>query len=179
MKANDLHNKIVYEVGQKKEGTTVKREEFGLGKNEFKSIIEKIENDGLFQDGIWLLSEGYMFMGLTYDGRAFIESDDKKEYHKIEKTEINYNHSVSVSGDIIGNIIAGNNNSVVSEFDKKFNNLVEAINNSKIQDKEIIIYELQKNKNDEKSFKKSLGTVLTKGAEFGSIVSAVSALLNL
>jgi len=35
------------------------------------------------------------------------------------------------------------------------------------------------NKNAEKLLKKSLGTVLTKGAEFSSIISAVSALLSL
>jgi len=75
--------------------------------------------------------------------------------------------------------VVGNDNKVNSEFNKKFNNLVEAINSSNIQDKELIIQELNNSKSDEKSFKKYLGTVLTKGAEFSSIVSAVSALLSL
>jgi hypothetical protein len=38
---------------------------------------------------------------------------------------------------------------------------------------------LKNNKNGETSLKKSLGAVLTKGAEISSIVSAVSALLSL
>ncbi|MDO8453236.1 MAG: hypothetical protein Q7S59_01540, partial [Sulfurimonas sp.] len=77
------------------------------------------------------------------------------------------------------NTIVGDKNHVNNQFDKNFNELIQAINSSNIQDKEIIIQDLQNNKNDDKSFKKSLGTVLTKGAEFGSIVSAVSGLLSL
>lgn len=179
MKANDLYNKIVYVVGQKKEGTTVKKEEFDLEQNGFKSIIDKIENDGLFQKGVWLLAGGYIFMGLTYDGRIFIENDDKKEYYKIEKTEINYHHNVNVGGNNHGNIITGNHNTIVSEFDKRFDELIHTINSSNLQSKEIIIQDLENNKNNGILLKKSLGAVLTKGAEFGSIVSAVSALLSL
>ena len=107
------------------------------------------------------------------------ENNDKKEYHKIEKTEINYHHNISVGGNNNGNIITGNNNIINSEFDKKFHELITAINNSNIQDKQLILEELNKNKNDGISFKKSLGTIITKGAEVASIVSAAIALLSL
>jgi len=43
----------------------------------------------------------------------------------------------------------------------------------------LIIEELNNNKNDAISFKKSLGTVITKGAEFASIVSTAVTLLSL
>ena len=43
----------------------------------------------------------------------------------------------------------------------------------------MILEELNNNKNNEISFKKSLGTVITKGAEVASIVSAAIALLSL
>lgn len=43
----------------------------------------------------------------------------------------------------------------------------------------MIIEELNNNKNDAISFKKSLGTVITKGAEFASIVSTAVTLLSL
>ena len=177
MNANDKYNMLVKEISNSKNGVNAKT--FGMDYQEFRAIVDEIENDGLFEKGMWVFSGAYLFKSLTFKGRSFLENNDKKEYHKIEKTEINYNHSVNVGGDNHGNIITGNNNTIVSEFDKKFDALVQVINNSNIQDKEILIQDLQANKNDEKSFKKSLGAVLTKGAEFGSIVSAVSALLNL
>lgn len=143
---------------------------FGMDYQEFKAIIDEIEKDGLFEKGYWMLDGSYMFIGLTFKGRNFIENNDKKEYLKIEKTEINYHHNISVGGD---------NNIINSEFDKKFHELITAINNSNIQDKQLILEELNNNKNNEISFKKSLGTVITKGAEVASIVSAAIALLNL
>lgn len=152
---------------------------FGMDYQEFKAIVDEIEKDGLFEKGYRLLDGSYIFTGLTFKGRSFIENNDKKEYHKIEKTEINYHHNVNVGGNNHGNIITGDNNIINSEFDKKFNELISAINNSNIQDKQLIIEELNNNKNDEISFKKSLGTVITKGAEFASIVSTAVTLLSL
>ena len=151
---------------------------FRMDNQEFKAIIDEIEKDGLFEKGYRLLDGSYIFTGLTFKGRNFIENNDKKEYHKIEKTEINYHHNISVGGDNNGNIISGNN-IISSEFDKKFHELITAINNSNIQDKQLILEELNNNKNNEISFKKSLGTVITKGAEVASIVSAAIALLSL
>ncbi len=178
MNTSDKYNMLVREIANSK-SENIYPKTFGLDFQEFKAIINEIENDGLFEKGWWALGGFYIFNTLTFKGRSFLENNDKKEYHKIEKTEINYHHSVNVGGDNHGNIIAGNNNTIVSEFDNKFNELIQAINSSNIQDKEIIIQDLQNNKNDEKSFKKSLGIVLTKGAEISSIVSAVSALLSL
>ncbi|DAB27522.1 MAG TPA: hypothetical protein CFH78_07285 [Sulfurimonas sp. UBA10385] len=133
----------------------------------------------MFEKGWWGLGKFYIFNSLTFKGRSFLENNDKKEYPKIEKTEVIYHNNISVGGNNHGSIITGNNNTVISEFDTKFNNLLQAINSSNVQDKELIIQELNNNKSNEVSLKKYLGTVLTKGAEFGSIVSAVSALLSL
>lgn len=178
MNSNDKYNMLVKELPKYK-NNSVFPQAFGLTDEEFKNIIIEIEQDGLFKPGIFNMSDSsYIHRGLTFKGESFLENNDKKEYHKIEKTEINYHHNVNVGGDNHGNIITGNNNTIVSEFEKKFDALIQAINSSNIQNKEIIIQDLQNNKNDEKSFKKSLGAVLTKGAEFGSIVSAVSALLS-
>ena len=178
MNTNDKYNILVREIATSK-SENIYPKTFGLDFQEFKAIIDEIERDGLFEKGWWALGGFYIFNSLTFNGRSFLENNDKKKYRKIEKTEVNYHNNISVGGDNHGSIITGNNNTVVSEFDTKFNNLVEAIGSSNIQDKELIIQELNNSKNDEKSFKKSLGTVLTKGAEFGSIVSAVSALLSL
>ncbi|MDX9743451.1 MAG: hypothetical protein RBT59_06500 [Arcobacteraceae bacterium] len=176
MNTNDKYNMLVKELPKFKD-KCANPQDFGLSDDEFKNIIGEIERDGLFKKGYFSIDNySYGFMGLTFKGESFLENNYKKEYHK---TEINYNHNVTVGGDNHGNIITGNDNTIVSKFEKKFDALIQAINNSNIQDKEIIIQELQNNKNDDKSFKKSLGSVLTKGAEFGSIVSAVSALLSL
>ena len=102
----------------------------------------------------------------------------KKEYSKSEKSEA-IHLSVNVAGNNSGNIIVGNGNTVLSEFDKKFNELIEAINSSDIQDKEAVIQELNSNKNNEVSLKKYPGYILVKGAEISSIISAVAALLSL
>jgi hypothetical protein len=178
MNSNDKYNMLVCAIANSKD-KNIYPKTFGFEYLEFKSIIDEIERDGLFEKGWWALGGFYIFNNLTFKGRSFLENNDKKEYHKIEKTEINYHHNISVGGNNNGNIISGNNNTVLSAFDKKFDELIQAINNSNFQSKELIIQELKNNKNDEVSLKKSLGTVLTKGAEFSSIVSAVSALLSL
>jgi len=178
MNTNDKYNMLVKEIANSK-SEYIYPKTFGLDFKEFKAIIDEIEDDGLFEKGFWALGRFYIFNNLTFKGRSFLENNDKKEYHKIEKTEVNYHNNISVSGNNHGNIITGNNNTIVSEFDKKFNELIQVINNSNLQSKDIIIQDLKNNKNDEKLLKKSLGTVLTKGAEFSSIISAVSALLSL
>lgn len=178
MNSNDKYNMLVQEIANSKD-KDIYPKTFGLDYQEFKAIVDEIENDGLFNKGHWVFGGSYIFMGLTFKGRSFLESDDKKEYHKIEKTEITYHHNVNIGGNNHGNIITGNNNTVLSEFDKKFDNLIQAINNSNLQNKELMIQELKNSKNDEVSLKKSLGAVLTKGAEISSIFSAAIELLSL
>jgi len=174
MNANDKYNNLVYTVGTlKTEGTTIKKEDFNLGSNEFNSLIKKIELDGLFNPGYWLLGDGYVYMGLTFDGQNFIENNDKKEYSKIEKTEINYNHSINVGGDNHGSIISGNDNTIISEFNKNFDNLINEIQKSNLDNKQIIIQELNNKKDNEKSLKDYLLSLLQKGVE-----ASISALIG-
>ena len=179
MTASDKYNQLVYKIGQLKDGTTINPKDFNLEYSEFKSIVDEIERDNLFNNGHWLLSGGYIFMGLTFKGRSFIESNDGKQYSKIEKTEINYNQNISVGGNNHGNIISGNNNTVTSEFNTKFNDLVEAVSNSDIQDKEIIVNELISKKDDEILLKKYLTSLLSRASELVTVVPFIGRLFGL
>jgi len=178
MNSNDKYNMLVNEIANSKD-TDIKPKNFGLEYQEFKSIIKEIEIDGLFEKGFWALGGFYIFTGLTFKGRSFIENNDKKQYHKIEKTEINYNNSVTVGGNNSGNIIAGNNNSIQSEFNQKFNDLVETISKSNVQDKELIISELKSKKDDEIVLKKYLTSLLSRASELITVVPFIGKLLSL
>lgn len=163
MNSNDKYNMLVNEISKSK-NENIKPESFGLDVQEFKAIIDAIENDGLFEKGYWVYGGTYIYTGLTFQGRNFLENNDRKEYHKIEKTEIH--HNIIVSGNNIGNIVTGNNNTtILSEFDKKFDELIQAVDNSNLQNKKLIIQELKNKKNDENSFKNYLISLLQKGME--------------
>ena len=164
MNMDEKYNQLVFEMAQSKE-TSVKAEKFALSNSEFESIIKEIESDGLFNSGIWCVGGKYVFRGLTFKGRSFIENSDKKQYSKIEKTEINYNHSVHVGGNNNGNILAGSNNVVNSEFHQKFNDLIEAVDKSNIENKDIIIEELNNKKSNVKLLKDYVLGILSKGVE--------------
>ena len=94
MNSNDKYNILVKEIANSK-NKDIYPKTFGMDYQEFKAIIDEIEKDGLFEKGYRLLDGSYIFTGLTFKGRNFIENNDKKEYHKIEKTEINYHHNIS------------------------------------------------------------------------------------
>jgi len=179
MSINKKYNELVYKIGQLKEGITVNPKSFSLEYNEFKSIVDEIESDNLFNKGHWVLSGKYVFMGLTFQGRNFIENSDKKEYSKIERIEVANHTHINVGHDNIGNIVVGNNNTIISEFNQKFDDLVKSIKASNLQDKEVILKELNTYKNDETALKKFMGTLLSRGAEVASITSAIGALLSL
>mgnify|MGYP003403533049 CR=1 FL=1 len=121
MNLNDKYNMLVKEIANSKD-KNIYPKTLGMDYQEFKAIIDEIEKDGLFEKGRWALSGFYIFNSLTFKGRSFIENNDKKEYHKIEKTEISYYHNVSVGGNNHGNIITGDKNIINSEFDKNFMN---------------------------------------------------------
>lgn len=150
---------------------------FNLDYDEFKSIVDELEYDGLLNRGEWCLSGGYHPMGLTFQGRSFIENNDSKEYHKIEKTEI-YN-SVKIETNH-GIAIAGNNNTINnSEFNQKFMQLTQEIQNSNIQNKNKIIQELNDHKEDKVALQSYLGTLLTRGAEVATLVPVIGTLLGM
>lgn len=83
MNSNNKYNMLVKEIANLKD-KDIYPKTFGMDYQEFKAIIDEIEKDGLFEKGYWLLDGSYMFIGLTFKGRSFIENNDKKEYHKIE-----------------------------------------------------------------------------------------------
>jgi hypothetical protein len=178
MTANDKYNRLVYEIGKLKDGTTVNPKDFDLEYNEFKSIADEIERDNLFNKGYWALSNEYIFMGLTFQGQNFIENNDGKQYSKIERVEVANHTHINVGQTNNGNIVVGNNNTINSEFNQKFDDLMQAIQESNLQDKESIVKELHAHKNNETALKQFVGTLLSRGAEVASIISAIGALLS-
>jgi len=179
MNINEKYNTMVYKFSKLKEGSKVEAKDFNLEYSEFRGLIDEIERDGLVNRGHRALSGEYIFMGLTFKGRSFVENNDKKEYAKMEKTEINYNTTINTGRDNTGNIIVGNNNMITSEYELKFNSLIEAISNSSINDKDSIIEKLQAHKEDKNTIQKILGNLLTRGAEVTSIAASAGALLGL
>ena len=178
MTVNDKYNQLVYKIGQLKDGTHINPKDFSLEYSEFKSIIDEIERDNLFNEGSWAFNGEYIFMGLTFEGRNFIENNDGKQYSKIEKIEVANHTSINVSKDNNGNIVVGNNNVINSEFNQKFNKLVQAIKESNLQDKEDVLRELSTYKDNPTELKRFMVTLLSRGAEIASIISAIGALLS-
>ncbi len=178
MTANDKYNHLVYKISQQKVGSIIKPKDFNLEYSEFESIIDEIERDNLFKKGHWAISGEYIFMGLTFKGRNFIENNDGKQYSKIERVEVASHTHINVGKDNNGNIIIGNNNIATIEFNRKFDNLVQAILKSNLKDKEEILQELYTYKNDDIALKKIMGNLLSRGAEVASIASAIGALLS-
>ena len=175
----DKYNSMMYVLSTLKYGANIYPKDFAIEYNLFRSLIDEIERDGLINRGYWAIDDGYIFMGLTFKGRSFIQNSDKKQYEKIEKTEINHHYNVNIGRDNNGQIAFGNNNSFTSEFDKKFIDLIENIQQSQLNDKDIIIKHLQNVKSDRVGLQAYLGTLLTRGAEVSSIIGAITSLLSL
>jgi hypothetical protein len=171
--AIDKYNELVKAITNYKNGFP-KAEDFGMNYDEFYRIIKAIEKDGLFQEGKWGISGEYIFMGLTFKGQNFIENNDKIEYSKIEKTEVNIN----IGRDNQAPIVVGNDNNVNnSKFETDFNNLIHTLKKLNISDKETIIMQLQDAKNDKNKLQTVLGQLLTRGSEVSSVISTIIPLL--
>ena len=152
---------------------------FDLEYDEYKSIIDALEYDGLINRGEWCLSGGYHPMGLTFDGRNFIENNDRKEYHKIEKTEIYNNNNLNIENNH-GLAVVGNNNIINnSEFNHKFTQLIQEIESTSIENKASILQELNEKKDDKIALQSYLGILLTRGAEVATVVPVIGSLLAL
>ena len=175
---NEKYNELVYKIPQER-NTAIEAENYNLDYDEFKRIVEAIERDGLFKEGMWCLSGHYHFRGLTFEGQNFIENNDKKEYSKIEKTEINYNHQINIGRDNHGIVVSGDKNKIYnSKFEKEFIELIDALKKSELTDKQHIINELTLVKDNKTNLQTKLGHLLTRGAEVGSITSMIVALLS-
>ncbi|WP_148154677.1 hypothetical protein [Sulfurovum sp. NBC37-1] len=173
---NEKYNVVLHGLVNT-ENNCVNASIFNLEYDEYRSIVDELEYDDLINRGEWCLSGGYHFMGLTFRGRNFIENNDKKEYHKIEKTEIHNNLSIETNHGIA---VAGNDNIInSSEFNQKFTQLMQGIQNSSIENKNQIINELNEHKDDKVALQSYLGTLLTRGAEVAAIVPAIGTLLGM
>lgn len=175
----DQYNELIYSLAKLKEGSDIEPKNFNLTYSDFKSLLSEVERDGLINSGHWLLSGGYIFMGLTFRGKSFVQNQDKKQYSKIEKTEINYHNTVHIGRDNNGQVAIGDNNSFSSELDNKFMDLVQSIHASQLADKDAIIEELKSVKSNKVALQSSLGHLLTRGAEVSSLVSMITGLLPL
>ncbi len=174
------YNEIMVFLGKQKKGQSIDPQDFNLEFNEFKSIINEIERDGNINKGYWFQDNySYIFWGLTSPGTSFLENNDKKQYSKIEKTEIIYNNNLTINGDNYGNTVNGNGNTIQSPLDQKLMELIEAISKSQLSDKEQIIDELQHSKKDKVEIQQTLGKLLTRGAEASSLVSMITGILTL
>ena len=149
---------------------------FNLNNEVYKSIVDALEYDGLMNKGEWCLSGGYHPMGLTFDGRNFIENNDSKEYHKIEKTEIHNNVNIETNHGIA---VAGNNNTINhSKFNQKFTQLIQEIENSSIGNKSQLIQELNERKEDNETLKPYLYSLLSVASDTASVISVIGGLLG-
>lgn len=197
---NEKYNLVLQGLSDIK-GTDIEASYFDLDYDEFEGIINELESDELINKGEWSeFGKFYHSQGLTFNGKKFIENNDSKEYHKIEKTEIN-NHHLNIKTNGVepippklnmtinnhlniktnhGIAVAGNNNIVTnSEFNQQFIQLIQEIQNSNIDNKNQIIHDLNKHKEDKAILQSYLETLLTRGAEVATLVSAIGALLGM
>jgi hypothetical protein len=175
----EQYDNMVHSLAKLDEQTHIEPDTFSLTDSDFISLIREIEKDGLIK-GKWLRGTVYyMFLGLTFQGKSFVQNQDKKQYSKIEKTEINHYNTVNIGRDNNGQIAIGNNNSFSSEFDKKFTELLQAISLSQLADKNIIIEGLKNVQSDKVALQSALGHLLTRGAEVASLISMITGLLPL
>lgn len=176
----DQFNSIMYMLSEKKEGSDIYPKDFAMEYSLFKSLIDEMEKDNLLNRGHWIIEgNGYIFMGLTFKGISFVQNNDKKQYAKIDKTEINNHYNVNIGRDNNGQIAFGDNNNFSSEFDKKFTELIQGIYTSQLADKNKIIEELEKVRSNKVALQSSLGHLLTRGAEVSSLVSMITGILPL
>lgn len=93
---------------------------------------------------------------------------------------ITYNHNIHIAGDNNGIAVSGNKNTIInSQFDEKFIQLIQAVEQSQITNKHEIIQYLEQYKNDKTQLQPYLGNLLTRGAEVSTIISAVGSLIGL
>jgi len=137
-----------------------------------------LEYDELIRDVTELL-DGSFHLTLTFNGKSFLENNDSKEYHKIEKTEIHHNSSLNIENNS-GIAVVGNNNIInTSEFNQKFTQLIQEIEHSNIGNKAQIIQDLTEKKDDSKSLKFYLYSLLSAASDASSVVSVIGGLLGI
>lgn len=174
---NEKYNNVLYKLANIKHNN-LKASDFNLNYYDFKNIIDELEKDELIiRNNSWCIDDSYIFTGLTFKGKSFVENHDAKEYSKIEKTEINNNLSIGTNHGIA---VAGNDNIINnSEFNQKFTQLIQEIQNSNIGDRSQIIQDLNDKKEDKEALQTLLGTLVTRGAEVATLISTIGALLGI
>ena len=175
---NEKYNMVLQGLSDIK-GNCTYASVFNLEYDEYKGIVDALEYDGLINKGEWCLSGGYHPMGLTFDGRNFIENNDSKEYYKIEKTEIHNNNNLNIENNH-GIAVAGNNNTINnSEFNQKFTQLIQEIENSSIGNKAQILQKLNEKKEDSESLKPYLYSLLSVASDTAAVISVIGGLLGI
>lgn len=175
----EKYNEIMDFLGKQKITSHIYPKDFNLAHHEFESLINEMEKEDHLNKGHWVLDGFYIFMGLTFKGRNFLQNNDKKQYSKIEKIEVIYNNSLNIHGNNYGNAVSGNGNTIQSPLDQKLIELIEAISKSQLSDKEQIIAELQHSKNNKVSIQQTLGKLLTRSSEVSTLISMITGVLTL
>ena len=89
------------------------------------------------------------------------------------------NITVTIHGDNRGNMQVGNDNIMNnSEFNQKFTQLIQEIENSSIGNKLQLIQELNEKKEDKTALQVFLGSLLTRGAEVATLTPVIVDLLG-
>lgn len=82
-------NEIIDYLGKQKVHSEIYPSDFKIEYDEFKSHINKMEDMEYINKGRWFQSDNlYIFNGLTFDGRSFLQNNDSK----IEKKEPTYKY---------------------------------------------------------------------------------------
>ncbi len=120
--------------------------------------------------------DGVIIIGLTEKGSDFLSNKEKGE---IMQTEINHNYHMNINENN-GIAVIGNENTIInSKFEENFTQLIQAISQTEIENKNQIIQQLNEYKNDKPKLHNYLGQLLTRGAEVATLVPIIGALLGL
>ena len=172
---NEKYEMVLRKISES-ESAHLSASQFNLTKGELSAIIQELEYDSLINETLRPINGGFVSMGLTYTGRSFLENNDSKEYHKIEKTEIHNNVNIETNHGIA---VAGNNNTINhSKFNQKFTQLIQEIENSSIGNKSQLIQELNERKEDNETLKPYLYSLLSVASDTASVISVIGGLLG-
>lgn len=172
----DKYLEVVKHLAQLSKNDSIDYKQFDFPNDELREILKALEKDGLINHVKVYFGGELDFCGLTYEGKIFAQNG----YRKQEKhMNVVNNYHVNIGRDNNGQVAFGENINFSSEFDKKFIDLIENIQQSQLNDKDNIIEHLQNFKSDKAGLQTYLGTLLTRGAEVSSIIGAITSLLPL
>ena len=161
-----------------------------------KKILQNIEcvdenqETIILNHKVYLEKNGYIKALIHYNTESALRYVDMIDIQEITEKGYNYleelinsksidnspHNIIYVEGDINAPIIIGDDNDI--EFKQNFNKLIQIINNSKLENKDKIIDDLNRNKYDKDKLKENLLSLLTRSAEIITIAPIIALLLG-